>query len=77
MGDEKAIQIGDTFLNPSVFEFLGNFSTLMINVICSFHKLRKKPVSLSGNWEGSKEICCMFRNNAMVHDHRIRAASNP
>lgn len=25
MGDEKAIQIGHTFLNPSFFELLGNF----------------------------------------------------
>lgn len=78
MGDEKAIQIEDTFLNPSVFELLGNFSTIMINVICSLHKFReKKAVNLSGNWERSKEIGCMFRNNAVVHDHRIRTASNP
>lgn len=41
-GDEKAIQVGHTFLNPSVFELLGNFSTLMVNVICSLHKLREK-----------------------------------
>lgn len=76
MGDEKAIQIGGTFLNPSIFEYLGNFSTVMINVICSLHKLKKKAVNLSGNWEGSEKIGCMFRNNAMVHNHRIRAASN-
>lgn len=47
----------------------------MLSVLCITSD--KKAVHLSGNREESKEIGCMFRNNAMVHDGRIRTTSNP